>query len=399
MKVCELMAKLLLHDRVQDNKDVMLRQIVPFFKYADMAVLEVGNEAETAAALAVMQALEKKKLPVSVIFPFSLLQCESFKKKDKDKENPAFLSGFLNKAGKAAAGFIFSVPHSEHSPQKRGKSKQGREGGFSARMAAFTSQYSSFLLLPYSQKDCESESEIFYSRFMPWLNFAKENGFKGALLFCDYSPQKKRAKFIALLGEFLQQAQKKKLQSGIIGNLQLPDIPRLLPYKPDYLGFSFQDLLQNAEEKEGDFAQIQNFLRQIRRFIPHIDEQLQNDKNTEKQNLGADKIIVSDFVVPVHIGAYRHEKNASQPVCFNVTAEVARISAAPYHIDNIFSYDIILDAIERLAAVGHIELAENLAEQLAAFLLEFPRVRKVTVRVEKLNLAPRAVGVEITRTR
>ena len=44
------------------------------------------------------------------------------------------------------------------------------------------------------------------------------------------------------------------------------------------------------------------------------------------------------------------------------------------------------------------QLSEALAEQVAAHVLEDPRVMRVTVRVEKLELGPGGVGVEIERT-
>ena len=40
-----------------------------------------------------------------------------------------------------------------------------------------------------------------------------------------------------------------------------------------------------------------------------------------------------------------------------------------------------------------------MAEQVAAHVLEDPRVMRVTVRVEKLELGPGGVGVEIERQR
>ncbi|RUU72932.1 hypothetical protein EOD00_40425, partial [Mesorhizobium sp. M7A.T.Ca.TU.009.01.3.1] len=65
----------------------------------------------------------------------------------------------------------------------------------------------------------------------------------------------------------------------------------------------------------------------------------------------------------------------------------------------VFSYDIIMDGIRTIVARGHIQLSEALAEQVAAHVLENQRVVRVTVRVEKLELGPGGVGVEIERKR
>ena len=52
-----------------------------------------------------------------------------------------------------------------------------------------------------------------------------------------------------------------------------------------------------------------------------------------------------------------------------------------------------------VAAQEHIALMETLAERIAALILTYPRVASVTVRVEKLDIGPGTVGVEIVRER
>ena len=84
---------------------------------------------------------------------------------------------------------------------------------------------------------------------------------------------------------------------------------------------------------------------------------------------------------------------------FDVTAEVLRLTKSPEDMRHVYSYDIIMDGIRAIVARGHVELSEALAQQVAAHVLEDPRVMRVTVRVEKLELGPGGVGVEIERTR
>ncbi len=43
-----------------------------------------------------------------------------------------------------------------------------------------------------------------------------------------------------------------------------------------------------------------------------------------------------------------------------------------------------------IVAEEHIALVETLAERVAALVLEHPRVARVTVRVEKLDISPEA---------
>jgi dihydroneopterin aldolase len=65
----------------------------------------------------------------------------------------------------------------------------------------------------------------------------------------------------------------------------------------------------------------------------------------------------------------------------------------------VFSYDVVMDAIKMILASGHVELVETMAERLAESILPHERVRAVTVQIEKLDVAPGAVGVRIRRER
>jgi dihydroneopterin aldolase len=111
-----------------------------------------------------------------------------------------------------------------------------------------------------------------------------------------------------------------------------------------------------------------------------------------------DRVFVRDFVLPMSIGAYRREHGAHQRVRFNVDVLVGRPAKTPADMRDILSYDIVMDGI-RLIAARHVDLAETLAERVAAMVLAQPRAVKVTVRIEKLDVGPAIVGVEITRER
>jgi dihydroneopterin aldolase len=86
-------------------------------------------------------------------------------------------------------------------------------------------------------------------------------------------------------------------------------------------------------------------------------------------------------------------------VRFNVEVKVLRGGHAPEDMRDVFSYDIITDSIRMIVAQEHIGLVEMLAERIAAVVLTHPRVASAKVRVEKLDVGPGAVGVEIVRER
>ena len=64
-----------------------------------------------------------------------------------------------------------------------------------------------------------------------------------------------------------------------------------------------------------------------------------------------------------------------------------------------FSYDVLTDAVRTVAAEGPFQLVETLAERIAARLLAHVAIVRVTVRVEKRDLGPGGIGVEIVRQR
>jgi dihydroneopterin aldolase len=118
-----------------------------------------------------------------------------------------------------------------------------------------------------------------------------------------------------------------------------------------------------------------------------------------KDDAATDRILVRDFVLPIRIGAYKHEREKAQNVRFNVDVGIVRSPHVAQDMRDVFSYDVILDGIRMLVAQEHIALVETLAERVAALILAQPRVVNVTVTIEKLDVGPGAVGVEITRKR
>lgn len=104
------------------------------------------------------------------------------------------------------------------------------------------------------------------------------------------------------------------------------------------------------------------------------------------------RVFVRDLVMDASIGVYDHEKVAPQRIRLNLDLEV--VGSGVTGEDGV-------KAIRAVAGDGHIMLVETLAERIAARCLQDARVRRVTVRVEKLDVFPDAasVGVEIERSR
>ena len=113
-----------------------------------------------------------------------------------------------------------------------------------------------------------------------------------------------------------------------------------------------------------------------------------------------DRISLRDHIVEVDIGAFQKERGHRQRVMFNVVVEV-RPAPQPLNddVDLILSYDKITEAIATELAAERLNLLETLAERLAERILAEPQSMRVFVRIEKLDVGPYKLGVEIVRSR
>jgi dihydroneopterin aldolase len=112
-------------------------------------------------------------------------------------------------------------------------------------------------------------------------------------------------------------------------------------------------------------------------------------------------VFVRDLVKTCSIGIYDHEHETPQRVRFNIDLGVREGVSPPTSesIDDVVCYEQIVNRIRAIAADGHTNLVETMAERVATMCLQDPRVRTARVRVEKLDVFEDAasVGVEIER--
>ena len=111
-----------------------------------------------------------------------------------------------------------------------------------------------------------------------------------------------------------------------------------------------------------------------------------------------DAIAVRDYLREIEIGAFQQERGVVQRVRFSVVLDTDNTEAAQNDdVDKVLSYDSIVEAIEAELEAERVNLLETLAERIAARCLADNRVRRVHVRIEKLDRIPGALGVEIIR--
>jgi dihydroneopterin aldolase len=216
---------------------------------------------------------------------------------------------------------------------------------------------------------------------------------------------------IAELRDFVAACRSAGLLAGLAGSLEPPDVPRLLLLEPDILGF--RRALCGGDRSGALDAAAVGVVRGLipldprsaahgQPVRPKVDYRLlaaRGYAHDPGKDAPTDRVFVQDFVLPVSIGAYAHEREKPQRVRFNVDVRVLRPGHRVEDMRDVFSYDIVTDGIRMLVAHEHFAFVETLAERVAAGVLAHPRVVSVTVRADKLDVGPGSVGVEITRER
>jgi 7,8-dihydroneopterin aldolase/epimerase/oxygenase len=111
-------------------------------------------------------------------------------------------------------------------------------------------------------------------------------------------------------------------------------------------------------------------------------------------------VTVRGLVVMCSIGIRRREREQRQ----RVRVSVDLVAAAAFPGDDrrrVINYEKVVATIREIARSGHIDLCEGFAERICAACFADPRVERVRVWVEKLDVFPDAdgVGALLERTR
>ena len=131
-----------------------------------------------------------------------------------------------------------------------------------------------------------------------------------------------------------------------------------------------------------------------------IFDNLEVRAKTVPSNPPLDRISIRDYIKEVEIGAFQVERDLTQRVKFNVVVEVAPSSSSSSDdVDDILSYDMIIEAIDDQLNFERLNLLETLAERVSDQILSHNQALRVFTRIEKLDRIPGSLGVEIVRDR
>jgi len=105
-------------------------------------------------------------------------------------------------------------------------------------------------------------------------------------------------------------------------------------------------------------------------------------------------VTVRGLVLMCSIGIRRREREQKQRV--RVSVDLVATAAAAFPGDDrrrVINYERVVAAIREIARSGHIDLCEGFAERICSVCLAEPRVERVRVWVEKLDVFADAEGV------
>ena len=132
--------------------------------------------------------------------------------------------------------------------------------------------------------------------------------------------------------------------------------------------------------------------------ISTVFDELEARVESEKFNSSLDRITIRDYIKEVEIGAFQVERDLTQRLKFNVVVEVsAATSSISDDVDDILSYDMIIEAIDEQLDFERLNLLETLAERVSKQILSHKQTERVFIRIEKLDRIPGSLGVEIVR--
>ena len=114
------------------------------------------------------------------------------------------------------------------------------------------------------------------------------------------------------------------------------------------------------------------------------------------------KVIINDLILNIFVGIHNFEKKKRQRVKFNV-----EILTNPYVFPNnkdlksIINYEEIVSKIEKLTNLKHHELLEDLSENIFNMIFQNKLVKKVNLKIEKIDILKKtkSVGIEISKSR
>jgi len=111
------------------------------------------------------------------------------------------------------------------------------------------------------------------------------------------------------------------------------------------------------------------------------------------------KIIVKDLILLLSVGIHQFEKLKKQKVKFNI--EITTDPNLKADLKSIVNYESIVNDIKKITKRTHFELLESLSESIFDEIFKNKKIRKIKLKIEKLDIIKEtaSVGIEVIKTR
>ena len=111
------------------------------------------------------------------------------------------------------------------------------------------------------------------------------------------------------------------------------------------------------------------------------------------------KVIVKDLILLLSVGIHQFERLKRQKVKFNI--EITTDPNLKPDIKTIVNYESIINEIKKLTKKTHFELLESLSESIFDEIFKNKKVKKIKLKIEKLDIIKEtaSVGIEVIKTK
>ena len=114
------------------------------------------------------------------------------------------------------------------------------------------------------------------------------------------------------------------------------------------------------------------------------------------------KVIIKNLILDIFIGIHNFEKKKKQRVRFNIEV-VTNPNIKPNNKDlsTILNYEDLINKIKILVKKKHHELIEDLAENIFEIIFQNRLVKKINIKIEKLDIIKNSesVGIEFSKSK
>ena len=114
------------------------------------------------------------------------------------------------------------------------------------------------------------------------------------------------------------------------------------------------------------------------------------------------KVLIKDLVLNILVGIHNFEKKKKQRVKFNLIINIDQnLIPNDKDLKSIVNYEQVIKTISKITSRKHFPLLETLAEKIFLKLFENPRIKKILLRIEKLDVIKNttSVGIELEKIR